>query len=204
MYVAWERLLRRLLVEPRVPRELVDEFVIRLNDMLVPALTAPSRIWFDGDTADIIKARDQLLLRALTAAVDEVAARRGSAGGAGSPGHLHTVVFAHPLGISEATRRFTVGPFERPGYAETLMSISGRLPDSGIGSSFSAIFDVGDWDRSIATNAPGQSESPESPHFADLARLWAAGEYFPLSFTGTAVSANTKSTLTLTPKGSER
>ena len=56
---------------------------------------------------------------------------------------------------------------------------------------------LADWDRSIATNAPGQSESPDSAHFADLARLWAAGEYFPLAFTEAAVNANAKSTLTL-------
>ena len=66
-----------------------------------------------------------------------------------------------------------------------------------MGASFSAIFDVADWDRSIATNAPGQSEYPDSPHFADLAGLWAAGEYFPLAFTEAAVNANAKSTLSL-------
>ena len=57
VYVTWERLARRMLVESRVPAELVDEFVIRSNEMLVPALTEPSRIWFDGD---VVNARDQL------------------------------------------------------------------------------------------------------------------------------------------------
>ena len=51
----------------------------------------------------------------------------------------------------------------------------------------------------LRSNAPGQSESPDSPHFADLAGLWAAGEYFPLAFTEAAVNANAKSTLTLVP-----
>jgi penicillin amidase len=80
------------------------------------------------------------------------------------------------------------------------MSTSGRLPNSAVAASFSAIFDVADWDRSIATNAPGQSESPDSAHFADLARLWAAGEYFPLAFTEAAVTANAASTLALVPR----
>ena len=57
VYVTWERLVRRMLVESRVPGELVDEFVMRSNEMLVPALTEPSRIWFDGD---VVNARDQL------------------------------------------------------------------------------------------------------------------------------------------------
>ena len=79
------------------------------------------------------------------------------------------------------------------------MSTSGRLPAAAVGASFSAIFDGGDWDRSLVLNAPGQSESPASPHFNDLAPLWAEGKYFPLAFSDEAIAANTESTLTLTP-----
>ena len=102
--------------------------------------------------------------------------------------------------MTEATRRrFNVGPFERPGYADTVMSTAGAGLEETAGASFSAIFDVGDWDRSVAANAPGQSGWPDSPHFADLAKLWAAGAYFPLSFSEGAVKANAESTLTLVP-----
>src|SRR5205823_4527391 len=94
---------------------------------------------------------------------------------------------------------FNIEPFARAGYAETLLSTGGQVFDAAVGASFSAIFDVADWDRSIAQNAPGQAESPRSPHFADLARPWAAGEYFPLVFSDAAVRANAESTLTLTP-----
>jgi len=196
IYVTWEGLARRMLVEQKVPRELADEFVVRWTEMIVPALTEPSRIWFDGD---VVSARDRLMLRALTAAVDELAAELGRANRGRMWGQLHHIIFAHPLGITEATRRFNVGPFERAGYTETLSSISGRLPDSAVGASFRAIFDTADWDRSIVINAPGQSELPGTAHFEDLAGRWAAGEYFPLAFTETAVNANAKSTLTLVP-----
>lgn len=197
-YVTWERLVRRMLVEPRLPGELVDEFVMWANNMLVPALTEPSRLWFDGDVS---KARDQLILRALAAAVDGLQAGGGPAAGGRPGGEIHEVIFSHPLGVTEAARRrFNVGPFARPGYADTLLSISGRRPDASVGASFSAVFDAADWDRSIAQNAPGQSESRGSAHFADLAKLWAAGESFPLAFTDAAVSANAESTLTLMPK----
>ena len=197
-YVTWERLVRRLLVAPRLPGELVDEFVTQANNMLVPALTKPSRLWFDGD---VRTARDQLILRALTGAVDEVQAGAGTAASGRPWGEIHEVIFSHPLGATEAARRrFNIGPFARAGYAETLLSISGRRSDASVGASFSAVFDAADWDRSIAQNAPGQSESRDSAHFADLAKLWGTGEYFPLVFSEAAVTANAESTLTLMPR----
>jgi penicillin amidase len=59
--------------------------------------------------------------------------------------------------------------------------------------------DLSDWDRSVATSAPGQSGQPGSPHFSDLAKLWGDGQYFPLPFTETAVRAASEATLTLMP-----
>ena len=80
------------------------------------------------------------------------------------------------------------------------MSTAGADVEQSSGASFSAVFDVGDWDRSAATNAPGQSGSPASPHFADLAKLWAAGEYFPLLFSDRAVEAAAEATLMIVPR----
>jgi penicillin amidase len=94
-------------------------------------------------------------------------------------------IFAHPLAVSAAARRrFNVGPLVRPADDNPVR----------------AVFDARDWDRSRALNAPGQAESPASPHFADLAALWSAGESFPLAFTDAAVQANQESVLTLVPK----
>ena len=49
IYVTWERMLRRMLAEQRLDAELAAEFVVRAGDFLVPALTEPSRRWFDGN-----------------------------------------------------------------------------------------------------------------------------------------------------------
>jgi penicillin amidase len=49
-------------------------------------------------------------------------------------------------------------------------------------------------------NAPGQSESASSGHFADLARMWAAGERVTLAFSEAAVNAAGETTLMLVPK----
>ncbi|MGB7220033.1 MAG: penicillin acylase family protein [Vicinamibacterales bacterium] len=202
IYVTWERAIRRMMAEQRLERELATEFVARNGDVFVPALTSPSRRWFDGD---VIQSRDALLARALTAAVDELRVQGGSVEAGWTWGRLHTTTFSHPLAITDAARRlFAIGPFGRAGYGDTLMSTAGPQFEATTGASFSAIFDVGDWDRSVAQNAPGQSGSPASPHFGDLAKLWAAGEYFPLPFSDAAVQAQAESTLTLVPRQSQK
>ena len=81
------------------------------------------------------------------------------------------------------------------------MATGGSGLDQDNGASFREIIDVGNWDGSVATSAPGQSESPRSRHFADLAKLWAAGEYFPLAFSDAAVNASAEAILTLVPRG---
>jgi penicillin amidase len=185
LYVRWEARLKRDLATRRVPAELADAFVERTGGSLIAALVAPSRAWFDGNPG---RARDAVLVAALAAV---------AAGDDKSP----TMTFAHPLGVSETSRqRFNVGPFAPSGYAETVLAIAGTGSARPIGPSLRVIMDIGDWDRSAATNAPGQSGAPDSPHFRDVARLWADGEYFPLAFSEAAVQANMESVLTLTPR----
>jgi penicillin amidase len=194
LYVYWEEALLRKLAEARVPRPLVDGYVARAR-LDVSTLTRPSRAWFESN---LEKSRDALLVDALAAAVDRLNAPGGSRAES-TWGRLNAVIFKHPLALNEAARRlFDVGPFDRGGYAGTVMSTYARS-SVHIGASFSQVVDVSNWDQSVVTNAPGQSGSPRGAHFSDLAKLWAAGEYFPLAFSEAAVQANAESTLTLQP-----
>jgi penicillin amidase len=94
-------------------------------------------------------------------------------------------IYQHVLAVTGAARRrFNIGPLDRP---------------DGDDSQTRAVFELGDWDRSQALNAPGQSESPDSPHFSDLATLWSAGLMFPLAFSDAAVQASEETVLTLVP-----
>jgi len=171
LYVRFERALWRKIAEARVPAAVLDDYVGRTE--------------FDLD--DAMKAPGALILDALAIA-----------GNASST--TPAITFKHPLAISPATRRlFNVGPFSIGGYAGTVMAVSTRS-NVDIGPSFRQIIDLADWDRSVATNAPGQSEWPRSPHFSDLAKLWAAGEYFPLSFSQQAIQQNTESVLIIRPR----
>jgi acyl-homoserine lactone acylase PvdQ len=124
---------------------------------------------------DSLKAQRAAIVDALAEALRE---RSPSPGG--------PVLFTHPLGVTDAARR--------------RFNVTARAPAGAAAEPFAMIFNPTDWDRSMAISAPGQSGSPESAHFADLVKLWSAGEYFPLAFTERAVQANTEATLTLTPK----
>jgi penicillin amidase len=81
------------------------------------------------------------------------------------------------------------------------MNAQYRLGDFRVtmGSSFRMVVDVGAWDNSCTINAPGQSGDPRSPHYADLAPLWAAGAYVPMLYSETAVEAATVVRIRLQP-----
>jgi penicillin amidase len=158
-----------LVAERRLAPDLVNDYLARAG-LSISSLLKPTRAWFDADPA---AARDRLLLDALAVAVDRV---RTSGAKQDAPiwGDVHALTFKHPLAITRAGReRFDVGPFALSGYSGTVLSTY-PVADVAGGASFREIVDVSDWDRSVWTQAPGQSGSPGSPHFADLARPWPA------------------------------
>jgi penicillin amidase len=198
LYVLWESALLRRLIKGKLEPALAREYANRVDFVVVPALTRPTSAWFSGQP---VQARDALLAAALTDAYDELRAMPGADERGVAWGRLHAATFKHPLAISDAARRlFNVGPFARPGYADTVMATYGSGLEQSGGASFREVIDVGDWDRSVATSAPGQSGHPRSAHFSDLAALWAEGRYFPLAYSDAAIEAATESTLTLQPR----
>lgn len=68
-----------------------------------------------------------------------------------------------------------------------------------LGASVRIVIDVGDWDNSVWINAPGQSGDPRSPHYADLAPVWAKGEYFPMPYSRASVDEATEMRIRLRP-----
>lgn len=198
IYFVWEQKALELLVGSKISGPLAAEYVRRGGEVLVPALTYPSRPWF-GQNAT--KERDELLIAALAAAVKDLKERSGNDMSQWTWGSLHSATFQHPLAVNAQTASlFNVGAISRGGYALTPFSTGGKGFSQTAGATFREIMDVSDWDKSVATSAPGQSGQPSSPHFSDLAKLWADERYFSLSFSDSAVSANAETTLLLEPK----
>jgi penicillin amidase len=148
--------------------------------------------------------RDRLLLDSLAAALRDVEGKLGEDPSSWTWGRLHQAVFEHPLApvVDEATRaRLDVGEWPIGGSGFTPMNTGYRTSDYRLtaGASFRMVLDVGQWDASRAINTPGQSGDPQSPHYRDLAPLWARGEYFPLLYSASAIARATRNVLHLEP-----
>ena len=151
------------------------------------------------------KQRDLILVSSLKPALDEVVGKLGPDMQTWKWGSLHHAVFEHPLqGLYDSAQkeRLSVGRWPIGGSTSTPMATTYRSSDFGLtaGASFRMVLDVGRWDNSRVVNSPGQSGNQDSPHYRDLAPLWADGKYFPLLYTRKAVEAATESRIIMQPK----
>lgn len=178
--------LRRFLLPGNIP------VVTELLEGAHPALLA--RAGLEADDA-----RDAFLRETLAAALADVTARFGNDPKAWRWGDLHHGWFDHPL--TPLGESFDLGPWPKGGGNTSIMLAHHEASDYHvrIGASVRMVVDVGNWDASLWINAPGQSGMQDSPHLADLAPFWAAGEYVPLAYSEAAVAKATVQTITLRP-----
>lgn len=122
---------------------------------------------------------------------------------------LHRVRIAHPLARIPAIAA-AFPPIEAGGSGGDSFTVMARWlgngPDwrVGGGASYLEVIDVGDWDRSVLLNLPGQSNDPRSPHQRDQVAPWSAGKMQPMPFSRAAVDAVAVATTRLQPDRSPR
>lgn len=199
LFALWLRELQQVFFAPHVPKELTSALasLSGLPTMLAALETADPR-WFGTDAKP---ARDKLLRETFARAVGQL--KKLPPVQQERWGALHTITFRHPLSTIDPAlaKAFDVGPFERSGNADTPNNTRYDEKFQQIhGATYRHLIDLADWDRTLATSAPGQSGQPGSPHYADLAPLWAKGEYFPLAYTRPKVETVTQHRLTLRPR----
>ncbi len=118
-------------------------------------------------------------------------------------GRLHVARAVHPLSAlleGVAQEELAAGPLPRGGSGDTVgnTAYGPNFVQSG-GATFRVAIDVGDWDASMAMNAPGQSGSHESPHYTDLFEPWSRDSAFPLLYTRDSVEAAAELVIQLVP-----
>jgi penicillin amidase len=187
----WMKHLRPALLALLVPDAELRKLLVPMDmDRPLDLLEKPDTR-FGGDPEE---GRDALLLTTLKSAFAEARERQGADASAWAWGKLHHGCFEHALSaVAEPALRASLdaGPFAKGGSSSTPMHTGYRLDNFRIihGASFRLVVDVGNWDASLCMNSPGQSGDPRSPHYRDLAPLWAKGEYVPLAFSREAVDA---------------
>ena len=146
--------------------------------------------------------RDELLIRSLDEAVDNMIEELGSGMENWQYGQekIHYIKMSHMLSgaVSQDLReRLDLGPLPRGGGST--VNSTGR-GNQRSGASFRIIADTGNWDNSVGTNNPGQSGDPDNPHYSDLFKMWAEGDYFPLLFTRAKIEMSGESITILRSK----
>ena len=99
-----------------------------------------------------------------------------------------------------------IKPYPRGGSANTANNTGFSALDFNVrsGASFRMVIDVGSWDNSTMTNAPGQSGDPKSVFYANLLRGWAKDQSFPLLFSREKIENNLALKIDLHPAQKSR
>ncbi|RZQ60579.1 penicillin acylase family protein [Amycolatopsis suaedae] len=180
------------------PKELLPLVPVPDHQVLLDAMENPLA-WFGPDG---VRIRDGVLLGSLAEAFRATRERLGADPATWRWGELQHTMFWHPLAGQDPALR--VGPLPRGGSWYTV-DISHYLPYPPFGyrqfagASFRMVLDVGNWDASLAINAPGQSGDPRSPGYRALAEKWRTGQYFPLLYSRAEVERNAAQRIILLP-----
>ena len=125
--------------------------------------------------------------KSLVAAYADAERLLGSDPGRWRWGDLHEIRFAHPL-LTMADHRLAAemayAAYARGGSGDTTNNTGFSADDLLVrsGASYRQVIDVGNWDASTMTNAPGQSGDPRSPFYDNLLEGWATDGAFPLLY----------------------
>ena len=179
-------------------------FVEHSRTMLMELLQDPGADWFDDiNTPEREDLNDQLE----KSLVETSAFLESSLGNDRSKwrwGALHRASIEHPLGkVKPLDLLFNLGPFEIGGHFSTVWQ-SAVMPGmdfnlNGWTVSHRHIYDLEDWDRSLASVVPGQSGMIGSPHYKDQMEMWLNVQHHPLYFSSEKVKSEAQYILVLNP-----
>jgi penicillin amidase len=201
IYEAWYRALAQETSRRVVPENARQYFRTLGTSRVVEQIVSPSGAFSKGGIPS--RARDTVLVRALGEAVADLTTRFGADQAKwqyGQPGY-HYALITHPLSAAvnaDLRAKLDVGPAPRGGDATTV-GATGNGGNQTSGASFRIVVDLGDWERAIGTNTPGQSGDPDSRHYRDLFPLWADDRYFPVSYSRARVESAATSRRVLAP-----
>ncbi len=199
IYAAWEKKISENCLSLFVPengKQLVKN--LPLSKVIQWIVTARKEFG-----SDPIAGRDAFLLLSLEQATLELTKKLGADLKNWQYGQIayHHVLIKHPMSnaVDEATRKkMEVGPLPRGGNSATPgMTTNGDNQNAG--ATFRMVVDLADWDKTIFTNAPGQSGDTESSFYKNLFGMWAIDQHFPVYYSKEKIEKVAKERLLLQP-----
>ena len=121
-------------------------------------------------------------------------------------GRLHSMQFTPFLPTAAGAPGGQLGPFEVGGSGGTLNTAEydpSSPYDVRVASVFRFAVDAGDLDEALFALAPGQSEHPRHPHYADGIRGWLDGRFRLLATSRVLVEQTSRAELVLEPSSEE-
>lgn len=201
IYAMWERQLLSLAASETIPDNLRGLVDIQLEKLV---------LWLKNTESDNsvsfnpIKDKNKFLTTSFEKAISELEIKLGNNikdWQYGQPKYKH-ISFEHPMSLflsGAQKNEMNLGPLPRGGNSYT-PNVTGGTDNQRSGASFRIIMDIGDWDKTVMTNVPGQSGDPRSKFYSNLFESWAKDEYFPAYFSKEKIRENTHSKMLMIPK----
>jgi penicillin G amidase len=176
-------------------RDLCERWLDRADNGFTPHVTSPWRwhshlmdLWEEGDEELIGRAWDELVLEALSGALDDLSDRFGPDPEAWRWGHVHEMEFPHPLGEANPLLRRLLNRKVKAGGAQETVSQIAYDPNDPYKAvwapSWRMVADPVAPERSRWQMFTGQSGHPASPHYDDLQADWLEGRTQPMAGEG--------------------
>ncbi len=198
------------LIDATIADELGDDLLEdarpRLVDALPSLLSDGTSPWFDDVTTPEVEARDDVVLAALDAAVQDLGETQGSRMERWRWGSLHTASFENQslgqCGIGLVESLFNRGPFPVDGSLAAVNQADYDMSEPYAVktiASYRQVVDLGDFTESVSMHTTGQSGHPFHRHYDDMIDAWRDVDHHPMLWEREDVETEAQGVLVLTP-----
>lgn len=198
--------LNRNIYQDEMGKELYERYIVLANipyRVTLALLKDSASVWFDDVATDTVETRDDIIVRSLQEAVNELKERFGPQMKEWRWGRLHTLTLKHPFGDIDVLRTIVnIGPFEVDGSGTTVNNGEYRFGSPYamvLGPSMRKIIDFADVNGALSVIPSGQSGQPLHDHYSDQTALWKNGEYHRMPIGEEEIARISKNILYLMP-----
>ena len=180
--------------------QLSQSYIIYVPDLVLTRIIDQNRhVLFDDRKSDGIReTRDDIIKKSFAEAIDALSSRLGRDPQAWTWAKVHRMTFKHPLGRKLGFFNLKPIPTNGDGFTINAGMWDHKNPyDMESGGVIRMVVDFSDFENSTIISPPGQSGHFKSPHYDDLAEMWARGGQIPMHYLS---AKNLAHKLTLTPE----